>query len=122
MNPRESVDDPDMTEPLDGDLRDGNEPDTVPSQPMTTTPHNRSCVSRIAPLVFGCLLAVGGGLGGWRTPRHDEDFAVREIVVEPARGDGTLIASRVDARESDGLLADASRPARGSNSTVLATE
>jgi hypothetical protein len=122
MNPRESVDDPDMTEPLDGDLRDGNEPDTVPSQPMTTTPHNRSCVSRIAPLAFGCLLAVGACLGGCSTTSHDEYFAIREIVVEPARGDGTLIASRVDARESDGLLADASRPARGSNSTVLATE
>ncbi len=111
-----------MTVPLDGDLRDGNEPDTVPSQPMTTTPHNRSCVSRIAPLAFGCLLAVGACLGGCSTTTHDEYFAIREIVVEPARGDGTMIASRNGARESDGLLADASRPARGSNSTVMATE
>lgn len=122
MNPRESVDDPDMTEPLEGDLREGNGLDTVPSQAMTTTPHNRSCVSRIAPLAFGCLLAAGAFLGGCSTTTHDEYFAIREIVVEPVRGDGTMIASHADARDSDAMLADASRPARGANSTVLATE
>jgi len=122
MNPRESVDDPDMTEPLEGDLREEIGADTVRSQPMTTTPHNRSCVSRIAPLAFGCLGAVGACVGGCSTTTHDEYFAIREIVVEPIRGDGTMIASRGDAREFDGMLADASRPARGSNSTVLATE
>lgn len=89
---------------------------------MTTTPHNRSCVSRIAPLALGCLLAAGACLGGCSTTSHDEYFAIRQIVVEPIRGDGTMIASRVDARDFDAMLADASRPARGSNSTVLATE
>lgn len=111
-----------MTDSLEGDLREENRLDTVPSQPMKTTPQNRSCVSRIAPLAFGCLLAGGACLGGCSTTTHDEYFAIRQIVIEPARGDGTMIASLDDARDPDALLADASRPARGSNSAVLATD
>jgi hypothetical protein len=89
---------------------------------MKITPHNRQRVLRIAPIAAGCLLLAGSGLCGCGTTSHDEYFAIRGIVVEPARGDGTLIASRSDSGDSPRLLADVSHPARGSNSTVLATE
>lgn len=111
-----------MTQSHAGHLRDENDADTVSLRPMTMTPHNRRRALRIAPLAAGCLLLAGSGLGGCGTTPHDEYFAIRGIVVEPARGDESLIASRSDSGDTSRLLADVSRPARGSNSTVLATE
>lgn len=116
-----------MIDGVDRDLHHGLDLDTVFLQHMKFTPHNPSRMSRLGALAGGAFVAgaLAAGVmtaGGCGTTQHDEYFAIREIVVEPVKGDGTMIASRDDARDSARLVADASRPARGSNSTVLATE